>query len=70
MRMSMDYLARIIAEHLPQRVVYFAAIRLIAYTSTGCYGDTIVPDFPAMKALQRWELCHRVRKEPACPERC
>ena len=44
-----------IADKLPKWVVYFATIRLIAYATTGQYGNTIVPELTAMDALKRWE---------------
>lgn len=39
---------------LPRRLVYWAAIRLIAYGTVGKYGKTVVPEFRAMDALKRW----------------
>lgn len=48
-------IARFVANLLPKRVVYFAAIRLGAYATSGKYGDTLVPELPLMDALGRWE---------------
>ena len=47
--------SRWLANRLPKWVVYFATIRLIAYATTGKYGNTIVPELGAMEAVQRWE---------------
>ena len=44
-----------IAWMLPKKVVYFAAIRLIAYATTGKYGSTVVPELGAMDAVKRYE---------------
>ena len=44
-----------IAFHLPKCLVYWATIRLIAYATTGKYGNTVVPELTAMDALKRWE---------------
>ena len=44
-----------IAWRLPRRVVYFAAIRLMAYATTGKYSDTVVPELEGMDAIERWE---------------
>jgi len=41
---------------LPNWVIYWATIRLIAYATQGQYGNTIVPELSAMDALRRWEL--------------
>ena len=43
-----------IAFLMPRRLVYFCAIRLVAYATQGEYGDTVVPDLPVMDALDRW----------------
>lgn len=44
---------------MPRWLVYWCSIRLIAHATTGKFGDTIVPELPAMDALKRWEV-------PAC----
>jgi len=44
-----------IANHLPRRIVYFAAIRLIAHATQGKWSDQIVPELGAMDALGRWD---------------
>jgi hypothetical protein len=45
-----------LAFKLPRRLVYWCAIRLIAFATTGKYGSTVVPELTAMDALQRYEL--------------
>lgn len=44
-----------LAWRLPKKLVYFAAIRLVAFATQGEYGNTIVPELPAMEAVRRWE---------------
>jgi hypothetical protein len=43
-----------IAWALPQRLVMWCAIRLMAHATQGEYGDQIVPDLTALDALKRW----------------
>ena len=40
---------------LPKSIVYFCAIRLVAYATTGKYSRTIVPELSAMDAIKRWD---------------
>lgn len=40
---------------LPRWLIYWCAIRLIAYATTGNHSNTIVPDLTAMDALGRWD---------------
>jgi len=40
---------------LPKRLVYFAAMRLIAHATSGKYGNQIVPELKAMDAMGTWE---------------
>lgn len=44
-----------IAWLLPQRLVYWCAIRLWAYATCGRYGNTVVSDITFVGALKRWE---------------
>ena len=39
---------------LPESLIKWASIRLIAHATTGEYGNTVVPELSAMDALQRW----------------
>ena len=45
-----------LAWHLPRRLVYWCAIRVVGYATTGRYDHTIVPELTASDALQRWEM--------------
>lgn len=40
---------------LPKKLVYFCAIRVVSYATTGKYSNTEVPALTAMDAIQRWE---------------
>ncbi len=51
----MEKFYRWLSWHLPERLVYFAAMRLLSYATTGLYKKTVVPDLPFMEALKRWE---------------
>ena len=44
-----------IAWLLPRWLVYWAAIRLMTYATSGIYRDQIVPELTAMEALIRWK---------------
>lgn len=44
-----------LAWFLPEPLVYFCTIRLIANATQGKYGNQIVPELTAMDALKRWE---------------
>lgn len=43
---------------LPEKVVYWSAIRLMANATTGPYSSQVVPELTAIDALQRWDECH------------
>ena len=43
-----------IAWHLPKKLVYWCAIRLISYGTVGKYSNQNVPNLKAITALQRW----------------
>ncbi len=40
---------------LPKRLVYWCAIRVMAYATTGKHSNQVVPELLAMDALKRWE---------------
>ena len=42
------------AWRLPKKLVYFAAIRLVAFATQGEYDNTVVSELPAMEAIGRW----------------
>jgi hypothetical protein len=50
-----DVVARKIAWLLPQRIVTWCFVRVVAHATTGKYGNTIVPELGAMEALGRYE---------------
>lgn len=47
------------AASLPPQVVYYAAIRLGVYATTGEYSNQEVPALYFVEALKRWEEGHR-----------
>ena len=55
LRKIKESVAIFIAWRLPRYLVMWCAIRLIAYSTQGEYGNTIVPGLTAMDALQRWD---------------
>jgi len=44
-----------IAWALPNWLVMWASVKMIAHATQGEYGNTIVPELTAMDALKRWE---------------
>lgn len=51
----MDKVCQKIAAWMPKRLVYFCAIRLMAYATCGKYGNTNVSELDIITALKRWE---------------
>lgn len=47
--------AGLVSRHLPKSVVYHCGMRLVAYATTGWYGNTATPELTAVDALKRWE---------------
>ena len=45
-----------IANHLPRRLVYFCAIRLMSHATIGRWSHQVVPELYAVDALKRWEV--------------
>lgn len=43
-----------VAWRLPRRLVYWAAIRLMAHATTGQYSDQETNALTALEALERW----------------
>ncbi len=43
---------------LPNRIVYWCAIRVAANATQGKWSGQVVPDLTAMDALKRWEPSH------------
>ena len=44
-----------LARRLPSQLVYFAAIRLVAYATCAKYSKQSVTEVTAMDAVKRWE---------------
>lgn len=44
-----------IAYMLPEKVAYFATIRVGAHATTGIHSSTCVPDMTFIEALKRWD---------------
>lgn len=44
-----------IVHRLPDWLIYWSAIRIGAYATTGKYGNTEVPKITFMNVLKRWE---------------
>ncbi len=49
-----DRIAMRVAWLLPRRLVYWAAIRLMAHATTGPHSHELVVDTTILDALQRW----------------
>ena len=43
-----------LCKKLPKKLIYFATIQLFSKTTTGKYGDTIVPELTLTDALKRY----------------
>lgn len=53
----MEKLTMWLAWRLPHKLVYWAAIRLMAHATQGQYSNTEVPSLTVMDALKRWSPC-------------
>lgn len=45
-----------LAFRMPRKLVYWCAVRVAAYATSGRYEHQIVPELRATDALKRWEL--------------
>jgi hypothetical protein len=43
-----------LVDKLPKRLVYFCSMRVMAHSTTGKYGNTIVPELTGMEAISRY----------------
>ena len=59
-RRNQEKVVRWIAWHLPKRVAMWAYYRILAYSTTGKYGKTIVPELTAMDAIDRFMKDHKL----------
>jgi len=53
-RRRMDRFWRWLSFKLPKKLVYYATIRLWAFSTTGTWGDTEVTGLSISEALKRW----------------
>ena len=49
-----DDIARNLGKLIPKRIKMWAYIDVVAYATTGKYGNTVVPELSAMEALNRF----------------
>jgi len=49
-----DKVCRWIAWRLPRRIVYWAAIRLTVFATSGLHSDQVIPELDVLDALKRW----------------
>ena len=49
-----------IIKRMPKKLKYLIAIDVVAYATTGKYGDTEVPKITAMDAIKRFEDDHDI----------
>jgi len=52
-----------LATRLPRRLAYFAAIRVIVYSTSGKWGKTVIPSVAAMTVLERFRNSFYDEKE-------
>ena len=45
---------------LPKKIVYFCFMKVMAYSTTGKYGATIVPELSGMDAVKRYGDDHKL----------
>lgn len=57
-----DGLPAKVANLLPRKVVYWCAIRLGAYATTGKYGNTVVTELDLMEAIKRYADDHKIEE--------
>lgn len=43
-----------LVRHLPVKLIYFCFMHIMVYSTTGKYGDTIVPELSGMDAVDRY----------------
>lgn len=53
-----DRLARVIAWKLPPRLTMWAYYRVLAYATTGKYGNTVAPELTGLEAITRYADDH------------
>ena len=43
-----------LVDKLPRKIIYFCFMHVMVYTTTGKYGNTIVPELSGMDAIKRY----------------
>lgn len=43
-----------LVDKLPRKIIYFCFMHVMVYTTTGKYGNTIVPGLSGMDAIKRY----------------
>ena len=51
-----DWICVRIVNQLPKRLIYWAAMKVVTYATTGEYSEQVVPYLTAMNALGRWDM--------------
>ena len=44
-----------LAWHIPKKLCYWCAVRVMAFATQGKYSNQVVPELTAIDALSRWE---------------
>lgn len=53
-----------VANKLPKKVVYWAAIRVGVNATQGFYRNQVVPELLFMEAIERWYIDYEQKPEP------
>ena len=51
---EINFLFWIVKYLIPKRVIYFSFMHVMVYSTTGKYGNTIVPELSGMDAIDRY----------------
>jgi hypothetical protein len=54
-----------LSRRLPKHLLYHCAIQVVCETTTGKYGNTLLPEVPAMECIARFARIHAI---PGCGE--
>jgi hypothetical protein len=44
----------VISHLIPKKIIYFSFMHVMAYATTGKYGNTVVPEITGMDAIKRY----------------
>jgi len=50
-----------LVKRMPKDFIYFCFMQVVAETTTGKYGNTVVPDLTAMDAISRFARIHGMK---------